>query len=154
LRNAELSGPDFSKLIYLLIIGGFALGVGFFSLRSLIALARLRSEKPSAGRIVGKRIDSDDGTFYYVTYAFEDSAGSLHKREVQLGKANYDSLQEGQAASIVYLPSNPENSYLADPRLRRSHFRAMCAWLLLAAVLSYIAYSFVTQCVMLDACPS
>ena len=149
-----MSGPDLSKTIYLLIIGGFALGIAFFSLRSLIALAKLRAENPCMGRIVRKRIDSDDGTVYYLTYAFEDGVGRVHQREVQLGKANYDSLQEGQPASVAYQASNPENSYLADSRFRRSHFKAMSAWLLLAALLAYIAYAFVTQCVMRDICPS
>ena len=118
-----MSGPDISKLIYLLIIGGFTLGIGFFSLRSLIAVARLSGARPSTGRIVRKRIDSDDGNFYYVTYAFEDGAGRLHQREIQLRKANYDRLQEGQPASVVYQASNPENSYLGDPHFRQIAFR-------------------------------
>jgi hypothetical protein len=149
-----MSGPELSKAIYLLIIGAMTIGLAFFSLRSLINLAKLRAENPSMGRIVRKRVDTDDGTFYYVTYAFEDGAGRIHQREVQLGKANYDSLQEGEPAGIVYQASHPENSYLADPRFRRSRFKAMCAWLLLSAVLAYIIYSFVTQCVMQDICPS
>ena len=149
-----MTGPDISKAIYLLIVGGFTLGIAFFSLRSLVRLAQLRSGKLSTGRIVRKRIESDDGTSYYVTYAFEDSAGGLHQREIQLRKANYDSLQEGQPTSVVYRADNPENSYLGDPHFRRSHFVATCLWLLLAAVLFYVAYKFVTECVMLDACPS
>jgi hypothetical protein len=151
--GAAMSGPDISKAIYLLIIGGMTAGIVFLSLRGLIGLARLVSAKPTQGRIVRKRIDSDDGTFYYVTYAFEDAAGGHHQREIQLGKANYDRLAEGQPTSIVYETSNPKNSYLADPRFRKSHFMAMCGWLLLAALLAFVAYSFVTQCVILDSCP-
>jgi hypothetical protein len=115
--GADMSGPDLSKAIYLLIIGGFAFGFAFFSLRSLIRLAKLHHEKPCMGRIVRKRADTDDGTVYYLT-------------------------------------GDPKNSYLADSRFRRSRFRAMCAWLLLAVLMAYIAYSFITQCVMRDICPS
>ena len=147
-----MTGPDVSKLIYLTIIGAVTAGLVLLSLKNLIALARLRSGRTSTGRIVGKRIDSDDGRFYYVTYAFEDGAGNLHQREIQLRKAAYDSLREGQNTSVVYQVGNPRNSYLGDGRFRRSYFLATCGWLLLAAALAYVAYSFVIQCVILDIC--
>ena len=149
-----MTGPDFSKLLYLTIIGGVIAGIALLSLKSLIGLARLRSGRTGTGRIVGKRIDSDDGRFYYVTYAFEDSAGNLHQKEIQLRKAAYESLRQGQDTPVLYQVSNPSNSYLGDLRFRRSHFLAMCGWLLLAALLAYVAYNFVIQCVILDSCPS
>ena len=59
-----MSGPELSKLIYLLIVGGITAGLAFFVIRNLIAIARLRSAMQSAGRIVGKRVDDDDGRAY------------------------------------------------------------------------------------------
>jgi hypothetical protein len=149
-----VSSPAISKAIYLLIIGSMTIGIAFFSLRSLVNLAKLQGENSGTGRIIRKRVDTNDGAAYFVTYAFEDAAGQTRQREVQLGKANYDSLQEGQLAGVVYEAGNPGNSYLADSRFQRSRLRAMCAWLLLAALMAYIAYSFVTQCVMQDICPT
>ena len=148
-----MTGPDFSKLIYLTIIGAVTAGLVLLSLKNLIALARLRSGMTSTGRIVGKRIDSDDGRFYYVTYAFEDDTGNPHQKEIQLRKAAYESLREGQNANVVYQVNNPGNSYLGDPRFRRSYFLATCGWLFLAALLAYVAYNFVIQCIILDICP-
>ncbi len=115
---------------------------------------KLSGATPDAGRIVRKRIDSDDGTFCYVTYAFEDREGRSHQREVQLRKANFDRLQEGRRTSVVHEPGNPANSCLAELGFRSSHLLATCLWLLLAAVLSYVAYEFIDQCVMQGVCPA
>jgi amino acid transporter len=149
-----MSGPALSKLIYLSIMGVMIAGLVLLSLRSLVALARLSSGATSTGRIIAKRIDDDDGRFYFVTYAFEDAAGTRFQREIQLRKAAYGSLREGQSTSIAYQIDDPDNSYLGDPQFRRSHVLAMCGWLLVAAVLSFIAYEFLIACVMLDRCPS
>jgi hypothetical protein len=149
-----MSGPGLSKLIYLSIMGVMIAGLVLLSLRNLVALARLRFGATCTGRIVAKRIDDDDGRFYYVTYAFEEAAGNRFQKEIQLRKSAYESLREGESTSIAYQIDDPNNSYLSDPGFRRSHVLAMCGWLLVAAVLSYIAYEFLIACVMLDGCPS
>jgi hypothetical protein len=149
-----MTGPDYSKAIYLLILGGIAACIGFFSIRSLLDLARLQSGETCTGKIIAKRIDTDDGRFYYAAFGFRDGAGRTHEREIQLRKSAYDSLQEGQTINIVYQASNPSNSYLAGAHFRQSYFLGLCGLLLFAAILCFVGYSFINYCVLSDACGS
>jgi hypothetical protein len=152
--SRKMDGPDLSKLIYMLIIGGIVAGIGFYSIKNLLDLARLTFGETSSGKIVRKRIDSDDGRFHYVTYAFKDTVGRAYEREIQIGRQAYAELADHQVVKIVYQPENPSNSYLADARFRKSYLMSICGLLLFGAFLAYIAYNFVTYCVVLDACPA
>ena len=149
-----MTGPDYSKLIYLVIMGGIIAAIAFFSVRNLLALMRLRSGTRCAGTVSGKRIDRDEGTFHYVTYGFKDSHGRAYEREVQAPENVFAGLAEGRRIDIVYQPTDPDNSYPADARSIRSYFLTMVFLLLFAALLSYVVYSFVIDCVILDACPA
>ena len=45
----KMDGPDLSKLIYLLIIGGIVAGIGFYSIRICLLWQGSRLEKQIAG---------------------------------------------------------------------------------------------------------
>lgn len=147
-----MTGPDWSKLFYVAIMGVIIGVLALSSLRSLIAVGRLRAGITATGRIVGKRIDDDDGTYYYLTYSFQDRSGAVRRNEIQLRKAIYESLDTGEEVRVLYQPDRPDNSYLGDPFYMRSYAQSMRRWLLVAFVLTFIAASFVHQCVILNQC--
>lgn len=149
-----MTGPDYSKLIYLSIVGGIAALLAVLALRNLLGLVRLAFGETSVGKVVGKRVDRDEGCFYYVTYSFSDRRGDAHRREIQVRKAAYESLAAGQDIAVVYEPGRPGNSYLREARYRRAHLAAACLTLLIAVGLGFVAFQFVSQCVVGDACPA
>ena len=147
-----MTGPDWSKLIYVAIMAAIVATLGLFSLRSLLALGRLRTGIAVTGRIIGKRIDDDDGTYYHITYSFPDASGMIRTKEIELRKTHFERLEDGETVRVVYQADRPDNSYLGDPLFMQSHARSMRKWLLVALVLTFIVASFVHQCVLLNRC--
>ena len=77
-----MTGPATSSFIALAIMGGIAFALGLFAIYNLLAMWRLIYAPTTSGTIIGRRIDRDEGTFHYLTYAFHDAGGLAHEKEV------------------------------------------------------------------------
>jgi len=147
-----MTGADYSKVIYLIIIGLFAAFTGIISIKSLRKLHKLKDGTTCNGKIADKKIVSDEGNSYFVTYNFRDYLGQEHNEEIQVSKKYYESVEKEQVVHIVYQTNNSKNSYIANSALQKYFYWQAICFLLVTIVLVYVAYAFINDCVMLNKC--
>src|SRR5689334_14745833 len=63
---------------------------------------------PASATITNKRIDStEDGTWYYIKYAYQPHGTSSYEREQSVDKPFYNTIQLGAMVKVEYMPSDP-----------------------------------------------
>jgi hypothetical protein len=109
------------------------LGAGYRGgqpLRDLIDQGR-----PAPALVLHKSAESGGkgGKRYYAEYVFE-AGGRAHSFKTQVSRESFDSLAEGGACPVTYLPSRPEAHCLGRPEpILRAHDRG---WLTATAVVA------------------
>jgi hypothetical protein len=110
-------------LIALLAVPNVALWLGYRDGRSLRALCQ--DGRPAAARVLHKYSErrGKGGTWYYAAYTFE-AGGRTYSFKTHVSREMYDSLAEGGACPVTYLPSRPETHCLGRPEpILRGHNR-------------------------------
>jgi hypothetical protein len=119
-------------LAALLVVPNIALWLGYRDGRALRALCD--HGQPVAARVLSKSWQSGKGGGrYYVEYTFE-AGGRARAFKTQATRDLFDSLVEGGACPVTYLPSRPETHCLGRPEpILRAHNQG---WLCGAAVVA------------------
>ena len=101
-------------LTALLVVPNVALWLGYRDGQPLRALCN--HGRPAAARVLHKSSErrGKGGTWYYATYTFE-AGGRSYSFKTHVSREMYDSLADGGACPVTYLPSRPETHCLGRP---------------------------------------
>jgi hypothetical protein len=107
--------------------GCFLLFLSLFVLAGLLVTAGLIREwaefvllstsyAETLGQVLDRRIESDDGATYYVTYRFFAN-DQVHTVEEVVAKATYHSVEEGQSLTVRYARRDPTITTIEPGRI-------------------------------------